>query len=248
MKLRQMFVAFILVLAIQMSTPAQKIFSEGDEAGDAQPGARHVETANASAPDADPTTTATERAKAAEARAASLPAPVPTPLRRVAFRNELHAESYLDAYRILGEENTCSRFFGGSAKATGVLNSLAEQFRNERFESPNVAIQMSGTTVLVHDNRTGASYRLFERVLVNSIGPLFVAPTLAKAQRRAIGRFSSDTRAARALILLHELGHLVQGADGRWLLPNDGHDAQLSVQNTTTVESHCLKQLTSLKY
>jgi hypothetical protein len=248
-----MFLALILVPAIQMSVSAQIVFREWDGAagGDAaltQTRPAAAEAAGADAPDA-PTAERAPTAGAsatAEARAAAPPAPVPTPLLRVVFKNEQHADAYVDAYRILGTENPCSRFFGGAASATGVLNSLAGQFSNKRLESPDVAIEMSGAVEIVRDGKTGASYRRFERVLINSIGPLFVAPVLAKAHRRAIGRFPSDTRAARALILLHEIGHLVRGADGRWLLPNDGHDARLSRQNTNTVESHCLKQLIAL--
>jgi len=244
MRLRQMFLAFSLIPAIHMSASAQRIFSERDETRDALAQARPVETAKASAPDeiAAASANASERANVS-----TLPAPVPTPLGN-ALRNKTYAGSYMDAYRILREENACSRFFGGAANAAEVLNRFAEQLKDERFDNPNVAVEMSGAVMLVRDNRTGASYRLFERVAVNSGGPLYVTPSPGRARRRLIGRFSTETRAARALILLHEIGHLVRGADGDWLLPNDGHNADLSGRNTDTVERNCLKQLTALKH
>lgn len=245
MRLRQMLLALSLMPAIQMSALAQRAFSEGYETGDAPSQARPGEAVRANAPAA--AVPPAERAGVPETTTpANVPAPVPTPL-RIASENKRYADSYMDAYRILKEENTCSRFFGGAAKATGVLNRFAGQLRDKRFENPNVAVQMSGEYVLVRDSATGAAYRLFERVVVNNTGPLYVPPPLAQVQRRSIGRFPSDTRAARALILLHEMGHLVQGADGDWLLPNDGHDNELSARNTGTVESYCLKQLTALK-
>jgi hypothetical protein len=247
MKLRQIFLALSLVPMMQMSTAtAQRIAVEGDETGDAffQPRLA-VETAKANAPDAP----AAESADASLKPPVSLsPVPVPTPIRRIGFRNKMYENSYMDAYRILKEENACSRFFGGAANATEVLNRFTDQLSKRRFDSPDVAVEMSGAVVFVQDYRTGAAYRLFEHVTINSIGPLYVPPIVAQGHRRSIGRFPSDTRAARALILLHELGHLVRGAQGGWLLPNDGHDAELSGQNTNTVESYCLKQLTALKH
>jgi hypothetical protein len=243
MGLRQIFLALSLVPSIQMSVSAQRIFGEWDETAETLSQARPVETVKADATEPP----AAERAGTSEMPKASTPAPVPTPL-GIAFKNRIYEDSYKDAYRILREENTCSRFFGGAVNATEVLNRLAEQLRKKRFQNPNVAVEMSGTIVLFRDNKTGASYRLFERVTVNSIGPLFLPPLVAQTPRRLIGRFSSDTRAARALILLHEIGHLVQGADGRWLLPNDGHNAELSGQNSDMVESYCLKQLTALEH
>ncbi|HEX8129104.1 MAG TPA: hypothetical protein VF527_08390 [Pyrinomonadaceae bacterium] len=243
MKLRQMFLVLILIPAIQMSASAQKALDEWSETGNLLTQARPFETAKANAPDPAPA----ERAGDSEMPKISLPAPVPTPL-NIAFTNKMHADSYMDAYRILKEENTCSDFFGGAVNATEVLNRFTEQLRQKRFSDPYVAVEMSGAVILFHDRKTGASYRLFERVSVNSIGPLSVTPLVAQAQRRAIGRFPSDTKAARALILLHEIGHLVRGTNGRWLLPNDGHDNGLSTQNTDTVESYCLKQLNALKH
>lgn len=243
MRLYQVFLALSLVPAIQISASAQRVFSERAEAVDALSPASPDEAARANAPDG----VTVEPATVSEKPKTSPPAAVPTPL-GINFDNKLYADTYMDAYRILREENKCSRFFGGAVNATEVLNRLAEQVKKKRFETPDVAMQMSGAVTHVHDRRTGASYRLFEQVEVNSIGPLHVPSQVAQTHRRSIGRFRSETRAARALILLHEIGHLVRGADGRWLLPNDGHDTELSGRNSDTVESHCLQQLTALKH
>jgi hypothetical protein len=59
---------------------------------------------------------------------------------------------------------------------------------------------------------------------------------------RALG-----TRPARALILLHELGHLIRGEDGKWLLPDDGNDDRQSRANTQRVQAVCRAQLATLK-
>lgn len=241
MRLRQMFLALSLVPTIQMSVSAQRVFSDWNENGKLL--SQHtVEVASAGTlGDAS----LAEFAGDAVTPKVAPPAPVPTPL-GIAFANRLHADTYMDVYLILREENTCSRFFGGVLTATEVLNRFTEQLRTKPFDNPNVAIEMSGEVMMVNNNKTGASYRLFEEVAVNSIGPLYIQPVLSQVPRRLYGRFPSDTRAARTLIILHELGHLVRGADGRWLLPNDGHNAELSRRNTNTVENKCLKQLRAL--
>jgi hypothetical protein len=61
-----------------------------------------------------------------------------------------------------------------------------------------------------------------------------------------VGSFSPGSRRARALILLHELGHLIEGPDGKWLLPDDGFDGQQSNANSLRVEKTCRVQLEAL--
>ena len=118
--------------------------------------------------------------------------------------------------------------------------------KNKRLENQRVAIEMSGPYSNVHNRRTGATYRRFEQVLVNTNGPLTLPPVMSSTSKHTVGRFRTGTREARALILLHEIGHLLQGPDGNWLLPNDGTSSEISIQNTNTVQSYCLKQLTAL--
>jgi hypothetical protein len=61
-----------------------------------------------------------------------------------------------------------------------------------------------------------------------------------------VGSFQPNTREARALILLHELGHLLKGASGGWLLADDGNDVRASERNTALVEKKCGTQIRSL--
>jgi hypothetical protein len=61
-----------------------------------------------------------------------------------------------------------------------------------------------------------------------------------------VGNFPPGSRAARALILLHELGHLIQGENGDWLIPDDGFDGTQSKANTLRVQQACRKELDAL--
>jgi hypothetical protein len=47
-------------------------------------------------------------------------------------------------------------------------------------------------------------------------------------------------------MLLHELGHLLRGPDGRWLLPDDGGNEVQSATNTMTIMDKCSEQIKSL--
>jgi hypothetical protein len=62
-----------------------------------------------------------------------------------------------------------------------------------------------------------------------------------------VGHFPPGSRQARVLILLHELGHLIQGEDGDWLLPDDGFNGTVSNANTLRVQQQCRAQLDALK-
>lgn len=167
------------------------------------------------------------------------PAPVPTPLdaRRLAAE-----ESYHDVFRILSTPNECSDFFGGPAKAATAFNHFSRALRRAPLDNPRVALRMSGDYVRHQDHTTGASYRLFEQATLNSHGPFG-----SRSAQARVGRYPAHTPQARALALLHELGHLVQGPSGGWLLPNDGGDAALSERNTRVVEDHCLEQLEAIR-
>ncbi|MCA1567640.1 MAG: hypothetical protein LC803_18725 [Acidobacteria bacterium] len=243
MRPHRILFALALVAAMQMPAAAQQIFGSIEETVRSLSETRPAETPKETTPVVPPEL---EPARVPPAAVMAAPLTVPTPLLSE-FENERHADTYRDAYRILKEDNSCSRFFGGPVKATDVLNHFAEQLKPSRMVNIMVAIQMGGAYMHVRNPRTGASYRLFEQVMVNSEGPFSMAPMANAAQRQFIGHFRLNTRPARALILLHELGHLVQRPDGHWLLPNDGDNPKLSVRNTRTVESHCWKQLTSLR-
>jgi hypothetical protein len=107
---------------------------------------------------------------------------------------------------------------------------------------------MAGKLRLIREPATGASYRLFEQVMVNTNGSFY--------QRRDdplrkfpsdVGNFTPGSRPARALILLHELGHLMQNQNGDWLLPDDDHNDPQSKANTFRVQRECRAQLDALK-
>ena len=60
------------------------------------------------------------------------------------------------------------------------------------------------------------------------------------------GNLRANTKEARVLILLHELGHVIEGADGRWLLPDDGKNEGLSRANSSKIEDVCDDQIRGL--
>jgi len=186
--------------------------------------------------------TSTEEASAPLLSLLPAPTPLDAKLERLADK-----ESYEDVFRVLKDDNSCSRFFGGPNRAVEVFNQLARQLRSKPLDADSIAVRMSGTYTKFHDALTGASYRLFEEAMINSNGPFAMRVPPPWSARKQIGRFAAETRQARALTLLHELGHLMQGADGKWLLPNDGDDAGLSDRNTRMVERHCARQLLALK-
>jgi hypothetical protein len=180
------------------------------------------------------------RAKAA-ADAKAAPTPLDLSTEEVADR-----VSYADVFKILKDENSCSDFFGGPRLSLTVFNRLALQLRSRRLGSGMLAVLMSGSYTVFKDTDTGASYRLFEEAVINSEGPFALRGPSTWSSRLQIGRFPAETRQAKALILLHELGHLV-GTRGGWVLPDDGGDARQSERNTEAVESRCVKQLLALK-
>jgi hypothetical protein len=172
------------------------------------------------------------------------PAPVPTPLDA---RGLAVAGAYGAVFRILSAENGCSRFFGGPAGAVEAFNQLARRLSIRPLGDRTVAIRMAGQFAHYRNSTTGAAYRLFDEATVNLNGPFGPDAGRPAAPRMWVGRFPAHTRQGQALILLHELGHLVRGPDGDWLLPNDGFDHALSARNTRTVEAHCVEQLRGVR-
>jgi hypothetical protein len=155
-------------------------------------------------------------------------------------------QAYTDVFKILSNRNKCSDFYRGPRTATTVLNGFVKRVKSQSLLR-GVSFQMVGTPRIIRDPGTGASYRLFEKTMVNTNGSFY--------QRRAdplskfpsdVGNFAPGSRGARALILLHELGHLIQGEDGDWLLPDDGFDGTQSKANTLRVQQVCKNELNSL--
>jgi hypothetical protein len=168
---------------------------------------------------------------------------VPTGAARLMSADKLFASAYFATLSILADRNECSNFFGGSANAADVF---AELMRNVRKDSlpATVAINMTGNTTEITDNRTKSRYRLFEHVLINSKGAFYSnrAPFSFSPLQR-LGSFQANTNEGRVLMLLHELGHAIKGEDGNWLLPNDGNNNDLSRRNSERVEDVCGKQI-----
>ena len=172
---------------------------------------------------------------------------VPAPL-GLKEQSALDEQSYSDVYAILKDENSCSRFFGGPSQAVEAFNELARRFKRKSLRDSAVGVRMSGTFVTYKNHQTGASYRLFKEATVNIDGPLFEGNArLAERRQSRIGSFPSATRQGRALMFLHELGHVVAREDGEWVLPNDGDDYVQSERNTRKVEENCSEQLTAIE-
>jgi hypothetical protein len=155
-------------------------------------------------------------------------------------------QAYIDVFKILSDQNTCSDFYRGPRTATTVLNGFVRQVKSQSLLR-DVSFEMVGSSRIIRDPATGASYRLFEKTMVNINGSFY--------QRRAdpmrkfpsdVGNFAPGSRAARALILLHELGHLIQDENGEWLIPDDGFDGRQSKENTLRVQQVCRKELNKL--
>jgi hypothetical protein len=155
-------------------------------------------------------------------------------------------QAYSDVFKILNKQNTCSDFYRGPRTATKVLNGFVARVKSQSLTT-EVSFEMVGSPRIIRDPATGASYRLFEKTMVNINGSFY--------QRRAdpmrkfpsdVGNFAPGSRAARALILLHELGHLIQDDNGEWLIPDDGFDGRQSKANTLHVQQVCRKELKAL--
>ena len=178
-------------------------------------------------------------------RTVAAPEPGPPPV-ALEGRGVVYRTAYLDAHRILSAAGACSEFFGG-ALAVEAFNDLAVQLETKPVGERNVGMIMTGQTTIIVKNTTGRSYRLFERATLNSNGPFYgTGSAFPHTLVPRIGSFQANTRGARVLILLHELGHLLRQPDGRWLLPNDGGDRTQSERNTALGEQACGREIRAL--
>ena len=181
-------------------------------------------------------------------RRVNLNIPAPPLFNSSSRRLTLIDKTYLDAYAILQETNSCSQFFGGSRIATSILNFLHPRLKESSLRETHVAISMFGSITFGTDFQTGIHYRLFQQALVNLRGPFYQSIN-SRSQDffRKIGHYPANTREARVSMLLHELGHLLHGADGRWLLPDDGGNQAQIAANTAAIMDKCSEQIKSLK-
>lgn len=154
--------------------------------------------------------------------------------------------AYQDVREILETQNSCSDFYGGSSLATNVLNQMVGSVVPGSLPE-SVSFQMTGHTRELRDPASGGAYRLFDRAIINPEGAFYLRrSSLSQRHPSNVGTFSPGTRAARALILLHELGHLIKGPNREWLLLDDGTDSWKSKQNTLRIECACGAQLRML--
>ncbi|MDQ3473777.1 MAG: hypothetical protein M3447_08580, partial [Acidobacteriota bacterium] len=160
--------------------------------------------------------------------------------------DEVLESVYYNTLSILSTSNRCSEFFGGSAASMEVFNQLMGQVRKDALSS-TVAMRMHGNTINAEDARSGARYRLFSKVSINTNGPFFKKKNFnSERSVFGVGSFGPNTREVRVLILLHELGHLMRGQDGTWLLPDDGGKEEVSRNNSHKIEEVCGNQIKSL--
>jgi hypothetical protein len=173
----------------------------------------------------------------------SVPPVLPSPL---IARDKVFATAYYQTLSILSTSNVCSDFFGGPAASVDVFNKFIGKMRKDYFSS-SIGMRMTGATTNVFNATTQSHYRLFDRVSLNTNGAFYrkklsnMDPDLP-----GVGSFKPNTKEVRVLILLHELGHVMRGKDGNWLLPDDGQNEDLSRRNSRKIEEVCGEEIKSL--
>ena len=156
-------------------------------------------------------------------------------------------QTYFDVFTILSTKNSCSQFYGGPRAGTIVLNDLVTQLKAEPLFQ-EISFQMEGRPRFVRDHRTGVLYRLFDKATVNTNGSFYQRrESVMRNVPADVGSFVPASRPARALILLHELAHLIEGENGAWLIPDDGFNVAQSRANTLRIQEVCRAQLKALK-
>ena len=170
--------------------------------------------------------------------------------RRVLFAKKKDwyiTQDYSVVFSLINYKNACSDFYGGPRAATTVLNDFVAQVKPQPLLR-EISFQMAGNPRFIRNDSAGVLYRLFARTTVNTNGSFY--------QRRVdpmrnvpadVGSFLPGSRRARALILLHELAHLIEGENGTWLIPDDGYDVEKSRANTLRIQKVCRAQLDALR-
>ncbi len=172
--------------------------------------------------------------------------PIPALPSPMIIEDRIVGSAYYDVLGILMASNSCSDFFGGSPVSLDVFNSFMGRVKKDHLPV-TIGMRMSGPITSVVNTSTKTAYRLFDRVSINANGP-FYRGTASKSEPTIphIGRFSPNSREVRVLMLLHELGHLIKGAEGNWLLPDDGNDTELSIANSQKIDDVCGDQIREL--
>lgn len=150
-------------------------------------------------------------------------------------------KAYLDVYTILRDDNPCSRLYGGPA-AIEALNEMVRILRPAYIDR-HIAVRMSGTTTMFKNASNGFSFRVFEKVEINKQGSFYRGNSPSEHRIPTVANYQPNTRQTRVALLLHELGHLVRGADKKWVLSDDGTDIDLSIRNTEYVVDVCRDEI-----
>ena len=170
----------------------------------------------------------------------------PTPI-NLYEADSLLKRAYHDVFEMLSKPNQCSEFYGGPDKAIFVLNKFVVRITKSQLPK-DVSFAMKGPIVSNDSQASDISYRLFEKTIINTSGSFYQTKAFeTQPSMPPIGKFPAGTRPARALILLHELGHLIQGPNHDWLLRDDGMKLNLSRHNTEIVQQACRRELDLLK-
>jgi hypothetical protein len=128
-----------------------------------------------------------------------------------------------------------------------ILDEFVIRLRAQTILDTRIGLRMSGRFIIRLEPNENIEYRLFEFIHLNTVGPFFRAKAFpSETYVPKMGTFAPNTRGARALIMLHELAHLIKRRDGSWLIPDDGQNVQLSRINTMTVEARCGEQIRAL--
>lgn len=155
-----------------------------------------------------------------------------------------------DAKAILQRGGQCATFFkdgySGTEGGVSALDALGGKLTPGTLSSSenDVGIKQSGSQSIVTYAPDGTQYRLFANAVVNNNGPFFSAfyPGTNRVRPRigSTSAYLAGSRQAQALMVLHELAHLIrQAGGGGYLIPDDGTDPAQSRANTDTVDAAC---------
>lgn len=196
------------------------------------------------APSPDPVADVKASPVIANGANANTNADVPVPSSLVA-EDKVLASAYFDTLSILSTSNGCSAFFGGPKASVDIFNQLISRVRKD-YTAAAVGMKMSGAVEDVFNAATRKAYRLFDNVALNVNGPFYRKSLSSFEPATRLGSFEANTREARVLIFLHEMGHVVKADDGNVLLPNDGNNPDLSRRNSKKIEDVCGDEINGL--
>ena len=134
----------------------------------------------------------------------------------------------------------CAQWFGPDALT--VLNAMRQTPPVIKQKTDTPGATATGIQQSYGQSRAGSygKYRLPTDFIVFTNGPFFSG---GKGQ---IGTYIAGTYGAQNLAILHELAHNII-KNGKYLIRNDGNDANLSRDNTNEVLKHCSDEVFNAK-